>query len=243
MEPEGLCGAEVGQLVERVDRACVHGAGVADDDRRPKARPPVCGDGLLQQVDTDAEAVVRRDLPQLPPADAEEIDGLVHAVVDLVGDVDDERRGAREAVLPHAGGHRARAVARAVKFAIEPPEVKRPSAVAGRPDLGEPRDDAPLHVDRRVVSAPAVAVHRRGEVVGRRADRVGRGVDEREEARVRVAEGPREDPLAHGVEHRLDRLAVLGQRLLEESRRVAHLAEDRLVERPARWSDARSAAS
>ena len=36
-----------------------------------------------------------------------------------------------------------------------------------------------------------------------------------------------EDAVAHGVEHRLERLAVLGQRLVEERRGVAHLAEDR----------------
>jgi hypothetical protein len=40
-------------------------------------RAPVVGDRLLQQVDADAEAVVGRDLPELLPADAEQVDRLV----------------------------------------------------------------------------------------------------------------------------------------------------------------------
>ena len=228
VEPEALGGAQVGQLVERVDGAGVHGAGVAHDDRGLPAGLPVVGDRPLQQVHADAEAVVGRDLPQLLPADAEEVHGLVHAVVDLVRHVDDQRRRSREAVLAHAWGLGA-------PGRREGGEVRHRAArgeqalrrLRQAEDLGEPGDDAPLHVDGRVVSAPAVAVHRRGEVVGRGADGVGGGVDEGEEARVRVAEGVGEDAVAHGVEHRLERLAVLGQRLVEEGRGVAHLAEDR----------------
>ncbi len=37
-----------------------------------------------------------------------------------------------------------------------------------------------------------------------------------------------EDAVTDGVENRLEGLAVLRQRLVEDGRRVAHLAEDRL---------------
>ena len=82
-----------------------------------------------------AEPVVGRDLPQLLPADAEQVDGLVDAVVDLVRHVDDEGGVPAKPSSRTPGAFARRAVARAVKFAIEPPEVRMPSAVAGRPRI------------------------------------------------------------------------------------------------------------
>ena len=231
VEPEALPRAQVGELVEGIDGAGVDGAGVADHDRRLPPRPPVLGDRALQQVHADPEPVVGRDLPQLLPADAQEVHRLVDAVVDLVGDVDDERRCPRKAVLAHARG--LRATGRGEGGEVRHRSARGQEALGGRgqaEDLGEPGDDAPLDVDGRVVAAPAVAVHGRGEVVGHGADRVGGRVDEGEEARVRVPEGVGEDAVADGVEDRLEGQALLGQRLVEEGRGVAHLAEDRLLQ-------------
>ena len=47
-----------------------------------------------------------------------------------------------------------------------------------------------------------------------------------------LPKGCGEDPVAHRVEHRLERLALLGQRLVEDGRSVAHLAEDRPLQEP-----------
>jgi hypothetical protein len=226
VEPEALPGTELGELVERIDGARVHRAGVAHDDRRLQSRAPVVGDRLLQQVDADAEAVVGRDLPELLPADAEQVDRLVDAVVDLFRDVHHERLGSPEAGLAHVGRHGA-------PRGRERREVRHRAArgedalgaVRKAEDRREPLQDLLLDVDRGVVAAPAIAVHRRREVVGDDAERVGGRVDEGEEARVRVAEGVVQDPLAHRPQHLVGRLPGLRQRLVESQSTVADLTE------------------
>ena len=113
----------------------------------------------------------------------------------------------------------------------DPPDTR--SFGGGRgPHLGQPADHAVLDVDGGVVAAPAVGVHGRGHVVGDGAQGIRGGVDEAEEPRVRVAEGEGEDVLAHECDQLLRGPSLLGQRLVEEPRAVAYLAEDRPLEQP-----------
>ena len=135
VEPERFAPAEFGQLVEGIDRARVDRAGVADDDRGREPRGPILGDRARERVHANAEPVVGRDLAQVARAHAEQIDRLVDAGVHLIGGVNGERRGAREAIGADVSGASSpcRAVASAVKLAMDPPETRIPSASDGRP--------------------------------------------------------------------------------------------------------------
>ena len=127
-----------------------------------------------------------------------------------------------------------RAAASAMKFAMDPPEARMPSALAREAhELAQPAHHAVLDVDRGVVAAPAVRVHGRGEVVGHDAQGVRGGVDEAEEARVRVAHRARHHVGAHEGEDLVRGTAGLGQRACRRSRRRG---------RPCRTPAARSAA-
>ena len=97
-----------------------------------------------------------------------------------------------------------------------------------------------LHVDGCVVAAPAVRVHGRGQVVGHGPHGVRGGVDEAEEARVRVAHRPRHHVLAHEGEDLLERAALLRQRLVEERGVSADLAEHRMRQEVAAVEQRRS---
>ena len=103
-----------------------------------------------------------------------------------------------------------------------------PSAVGGRerPSASQ-RITRCLDVDPGVVSAPAVRVHGRSHVVRQRSHRIGRGIDEAEEAGMRVAERPREDLLADEGDQLVGGHAGLGERLVEEGGGLADLAEHR----------------
>ena len=85
--------------------------------------------------------------------------------------------------------------------------------------LGQPPHDAAFDVRRRVVAAPAVRVHARGQKVREDADRIRRRVDEAVEAGVRVAHREGHHVLAHEREDLLEGPTLLGQRLVEERTR------------------------
>ena len=120
-----------------------------------------------------------------------------------------------------------RATARAVKFAMDPPETRMPSAVGGNPSISAShRDDAAFDVRRGVIAAPAVRVHAGSQEVREDADGIRRRVDEAVEARMGVAHRIGHDVLAHEREDLLEGLALFGQRLVEEGGPVADLPED-----------------
>src|SRR5206468_1255592 len=58
VEPESLGGAEVGELGQRIDGACAHGASTRRHTERPPARGPVGGDGGAQRQHIHAEPLV-----------------------------------------------------------------------------------------------------------------------------------------------------------------------------------------
>ncbi len=232
VEPEALAPAEIGDLAQGIDAARVHRARVAHDDRRVQARLPVRGHGLAQEVHADAERIVGRDLAELAQADAEQVHRLVHAIVDLIGGVDDHARQGAQALLAHvARGFRAarRGQGREVRHGSARGQDAL-GALWETEDLRQPPHDQRLHVDRGVVAAPAVGIHGRGEIVGHGAQGIGGGVDEGEEPRVGVAEGVGQDPLAHEGQHVVGGATVAGQWLFEERRLGADLAEHRAVE-------------
>ena len=104
--------------------------------------------------------------------------------------------------------------------------------MSGKPTIDrEPADDLVLDVNGGVVTAPAIRVHRGGEVVGVDADRVRRCVDESEKTRVRVAHRERHHVLAHEVEDLLERPALLGQRAGEEGSVRSDLSENGPLEK------------
>ena len=163
-------------LFQRIDRSRVDGAGVADDDRRREALPAVRLDGVREQVHPHAEALVRLDLSKLPHADPEQVHGLVHAVMDLVGGVDRQSRPpfARETFLAHVSrGHGAarRRERREIRHrAARDQDPLRRFRIAQQ--LRQPAHHAVLDVDRGVIASPAIRVHGGGHVVGRDADGV-----------------------------------------------------------------------
>ncbi len=106
---------------------------------RPAAA--VLGQGLLQRRQVDPEQLVLGQLAQLAAAEAQQVDGLVEAVVPLPRDVEGEpgHLGAGRVEALHLArgcgpGPRLMASFRPVMLAREPPAVKVPKLFSGRPN-------------------------------------------------------------------------------------------------------------
>ena len=200
MKPERLAAAQLREGVQRVDRSGVDRPGGADDDRGGKARRPVLRDRALEEIQADPESLVGLDLAQVPGADPEQVDGLVDAVVDLVGRVDDQLRTAlsAEPVLADVAG-RHRATRRGESGEVRHRAARDEDSLCARRETQqrrEPANDLVFDVDRGVVAPPAIRIERGRQVVRGRPDRIGGRVDEPEKAGVRVSERVRKHVLA-----------------------------------------------
>jgi hypothetical protein len=102
VEPEPFVSAEVGELVERVDRARADRARGADDEERQVALLAVGCDPFAQRRNEQALLVVRLDPANALGAEAEEVGGLLDPGMRLRGDIGAEGPSVRgpEAVRP-----------------------------------------------------------------------------------------------------------------------------------------------
>ena len=93
VEPEALLAADVCQCVEVVDRAGVHGAGVAHDCEWLMARCPILGDRVSQRYNIDLKVVVDGNAVKSLIAQPQQLNGLLDRAV-----------GFRRAVQDHLVG-------------------------------------------------------------------------------------------------------------------------------------------
>jgi hypothetical protein len=176
VQPQVLLGADVGQRVERVDRARARGAGRGHDAHRPAPRRAVGRDRRPHRPGIQPEPGIGLQHPEL--LEAEHAQRPRHGGVRLVGAVDDARpaRGA-------GGGqpHQIRDRAARGQHAL---------GAFGQPaQLAQPVEHHELDGRRPRAAGPGAGedVEPRGGRVGEHADVVARAPDAREEARM-VAE-------------------------------------------------------
>ena len=235
MEPEVLRARDIGECIERVDRAGVHGAGRADEHCRQGAARPIGGDRRAQRGRVEP-AFLERHLPHRTAAEAKELQGAPHAAMGLGRHVGDQLRGTGEAVTTDVmAGRRQRATAGAREA-----DDRRGGPAAGEQagarlvreahELGQPAHDRALEVDVGVVARDDARVHRGCRQRSHHAGGGGRRVDPAEEGRVAVAHGVRQD-IARSCRHQVvQRCRVLRQGQFEQL--CAQGVGERLPDRP-----------
>ena len=162
VHPDAVLGADVGERVERVDRAGAGRAGDAHDRDGGHAGGAVALDGARELVGADAERVVAADHAQGAPAEAEDVARARDRVVRLTGGVDRGRPG-RHAVLARRGQctrTRARQPGQVGERSAAR-EVADPGREADQ--LGQPAPGDVLHLRGRPGAAAEIGVERRRE--------------------------------------------------------------------------------
>ena len=223
VEPQALGGAEVGELVQRVDGARAHGARARGHGERALAAGAVAGDGGAQRAHVHPMLGVGRNPMNRLAAEPEQLGGLLKAAVAFIREIEHEGcPRPLEPVAPHVPAVVAR---RPMARRREGDERGRraatrqePHAARGRESdqLHEPPHGGALDVDRRVVAAGAAWIHGGGEEVGEHADRCRRRVHPAEEARVAVAHGVRQDGGADAMQQGFGIEAGRAERLLHQ---------------------------
>ena len=207
VEPEALRGRDVGERVERVDRAGVDGARRADEQRRQGAARAIGGDRRAQRGRVEP-ASLERHLAHRTAAEAEELQRAPHAAMRLGRHVGDEPRGAGEAVATDVvAGRRQRAAAsageaddrRGGRAAGEQAGARR---VREADELGQPAHHRALEVDVGVIAGDDARVHRGCRQRSHDAGGGRRRVDPAEEGRVAVAHRVRQDIAQRGRDQR-----------------------------------------
>ena len=235
VEPELLRGRDIGERVERVDRAGVDGAGRADEQRRQGAARAIGGDRRAQRGRVEP-ASLERHLAHRTTAEAKQLQGAPHAAVGLGRHVGDELRGAGEAVTADVmAGRRQRATASARQA-----DDRRGGPAAGEQagarrvreahELGQPAHHRTLEVDVGVIAGDNARVHRGRRQRSHDAGGGRRRVDPAEEGRVAVAHGVRQDIAQRGRDQVVQRRRLLRQRQVEQL--FAQGVGERLPDRP-----------
>src|SRR6185295_18542051 len=91
VEPAARARGDRRQGVERIDRPRVRGARRRQDQPGPQALPAIGGDRFFQGLGAHPEALVDRDRADPRLAEPRDAEGLLEAVVGLVGQIDDRR--------------------------------------------------------------------------------------------------------------------------------------------------------
>ena len=168
VQPEAFLTAELGEIIERVDRTGLHAAGVRRDQEGAVARPAVSSDRRPQVRQVHAEVVVDLTLRGAPsPSVKAAFSRQEWPSTDMymVSRGSPGRPSARMS-QPLTLAPQYRATSRQCRFASDPPPRRTPSLPsAGKADeLHQPADDCLLHVYSRVITAGAARVgNRRGK--------------------------------------------------------------------------------
>ena len=201
-------GREIGEFVERVDRADVDRARIADEQKRTKPLRAIVGDDARDLAGIEAVQRIRRQDAQRSVSEPRDFERSRDASVRRARRVPDEPFGTEESVFADGRPERARARDQHGQ------EVRR-----RRPDgddaagfrrhaeeIAKPADDLSFYIDGSVIASSNVRIHRSGKQFGERARRRSAAVDPSEETRVNVAGRVRQyvaDELAvHVVERR-----------------------------------------
>jgi len=235
VEPEVLRGRDIGERVERVDRAGVDGAGRADEQRRQGPARTIGGDRRAQRGRVEP-ASLERHLTHRTTAEAKELQGAPHAAMGLGRHVGDEPRGADEAVATDVTADpRQRATARARKA-----DDRRGGPAAGEQagsrrvrkadELGQPAHHRTLEVDIGMIAKDDARVHRGCRQRSHDAGGGRRRIDPAEEGRVAVAHGVRQHIAQLGRDQVVQRCRVLRQGQAEQL--CAQGVGERLPDRP-----------
>ena len=237
MEPEPLGGGHLGERIERVDRAGVHGSRRADEQRRQRAGRPVGRNRAAQRVRVETPAG-QRHRPDGVGAEPEQFERARHAAVRLGGHVCDQARTSNEPAPAHVvPGGRAGAAART----RQADDRRRGRAAGEKPgarcvrvahELRQPAHGRALEVDVGMVARHHARVHRGGWQRRQHTGQRRRGVDPAEEGRVAVAHGVRQHVARHRCRQRLEPRRPVRQRQLEQRR--AQIVRQRLPDRPSR---------
>ncbi len=182
----------VGQGVEIVDGARVHGASRADDHEGRESGRAVGGDGVNEVLDAHGAAFVGRNQAEMPRPEAGQLHRLPHAIMHLARGVGDEHRIQRvetvEPDIPVAGGVFARDQQRQ-EIGHRRAGDENPRGVRRKTKgLRHPQRDLPLHVERDMVAAAAVGVQPGRQHLADHADRRPRALHPAHEQRMRVAD-------------------------------------------------------
>ena len=147
VEPHAVLGADVGERVERIDRARARRAGGADHGDRDHACGAIGLDRARQLVGAHAEGAVGADRAQRAAAEAEHVAGARDRVVRLLGRVHGGGAG-RHAVLARSRQRPSARTGQARQVGVR--AAAREVADAGRePDqLGQPAPGHVLHLAR-----------------------------------------------------------------------------------------------
>ena len=228
--------ADIGDLVERIDRARADRSRACRDAERAIARGTVGGDGGAERADFHAVSLVGRDLSDRLGAEPEELGRFLDAAVAVRSHVKAKCRV--DALKPfgpyvpaalerglvasgrerHEGRHRA------------PAHQEPHAALGGELDqLHEPAHRGALDVDCRMVTAGAARVQGSRQEIGDHPDGRRRRVHPAEEPRMTVAHRVRQDGGAEAFQHDLGTDAGSGERLLHERGPFgrSHRREDR----------------
>ena len=103
MEPDIARDADLGDGIERVDRARERRAGARDDGGRRRARGDVCVDDAGERSRVEAVAVIEWHEAKAGGAEAEDLDGALHGVMGLLRGVHRETQ-AGQPRRPRPGG-------------------------------------------------------------------------------------------------------------------------------------------
>ena len=221
VEPEALRGRDIGESVERVDRAGVDGAGRADQQCRQDAARTIGGDRRAQRGRVEPASLEWHPAHRTA-ANAKELQGAPHARVGLGRHVGGELGSAGEAVATDVmAGRRQRAIASAREAddrrggpaAREQAGARR---VREAHELCQPAHHRALEVDVGVIARDDARVHRGCGQRSHDASGGRRRVDPAEEGRVAVAHGVRQDIAQRGRDQVVQRRRVLRQGQFEQ---------------------------
>jgi hypothetical protein len=235
VEPEVLRGRDIGERVERVDRAGVDGAGRAHEQRRQRATRAIGGDRGAQRGRVEP-ASLERHLAHRASAEAEQLQGAPHTAMGLSRHIGDQRRSAGEAVATDVmAGRRQRATASAREADDRrggPTTGEQPGArrVREAHELGQPAHHRTLEMDIRVIARNDARVHRGRNQRNHDASGGRRRIDPAEEGRVAVAHGMGHDIAQRGPDEVVQRCRLLRQRQVEQL--SAEGVRERLPDRP-----------
>ena len=146
VEPQAFVLADVGELIERVDRSRGHRPRCADQRDGQTSGAPVGPDGLAELVGPHPEVLTDLDLSDGVVAEPEHVGGPIRGDVDLLRGVQNERRPRRHASVADIprGPHVPRRFQRD-EVRHGPPGDQQPPGRRGEPELvGEPPDEGQL---------------------------------------------------------------------------------------------------
>ena len=187
VEPDAALLADVGERVDRVDRAGQRRPGGGDDGDGRDTRRAVCVDRGVDRIRAEPPRVVHLQRAHVVGADPEQLRRSDDGVVRLLRAVE-RRAGARHALAP-------RPWKRALAGRGERRDVRDRAAARERPggggepdELAHPADRLVLHLGRRPCPDGEVDVEARREQVAQHADLEAGRADEGEEPRARLGD-------------------------------------------------------